>query len=1077
MNEAGSGKLASPVSESPTLAEIEGDEVIYPISDNNAPLAELEQQLDPEIRDILENKEIADPEIYEYVVRVLTHPELASLRTRVQRFLVDYFTSKPYQEEVDLLIHFLFEDKIYEHEAFKYLSYLGVDALIKLITLYHVQIDELKEILSLYVELIRDENDEHYFEQYFLDPSLFARGDQLNMEKYKKYLGLLSNKEICDALLLHAQEFASFETIIQKGLINSIIPDIKAGQIGEYVIIAKQIKSILRNSSFFNDSLPLYSLINRGVDIKTAQTACNLINSLSYRTLTEEVKFAIEHMCDDLDPFACVVFLSATMTSRDFLEFNGYIQLALVKLFDGNNAAQIIEMLKIYKADERFVNKSKNRSIGLYLTLSSIGLKSVDDIMKAMDIDDYISSLGIPDLELFSKELLPQLLPLSLEQAKQAAKEIGEIFIANNVPLFERQYLVFERLYFQTGTIFRETRFWKELKSRGSEANLSPFLRMLAENVNQLIEEGAVDKQNLSNVDAVKMVFWRDLLHIAIDSADQSLISFLTRLRENQAILDHVHVSKFQNVSDEEAIILTSFFQQIRTIQSQHIKNSKTDVLQNPGLTLSDQYRQLVELVGSADENIVDYLVDKYYSTAEYSTIKEILDRMNEVKSLAHERNLSSLRLLSKQGSSAESQVENRDDHHRTLTFAAGDLIKAANIDNCHSILQTGFKSREFLGSEGDTANSDRTPYDADFFRILPSDLQGHEHEIDLQSIIDNHYGGLSFVIRDRKQFYLSFEDNTNPEEVIDRYELIPSRLLGQRHYGVRTGIAATEIDAIVINGNLTDLQLQQLYFQIANNGFYIPVCDINGRVQFFIEDYQSNQLDSQLINSCLTVGQFSPDQLIQAFESCPYMKALYALDSGVSERYTLREHTLMVMTQFENYFANDYDLSAITKDNFRILLALHDIGKSLAAKDGKKFEQHEYSKRILQFALPAYGLSPKESEKLMAVADQDILGEYFVTATIESSQETEDSLEKAVRKIISLAKTLQTKPRELLELIRIYYVCDAGSYTADASGRKDKNNLGYIFQFGNSQGKPPVTFSEQYQPKFDKLAEAIERI
>ncbi len=1073
MSEAELDKLASPVAElPPTSIEHDLEEINDPISDNNAPLADLEQQLDPKIKSMLEIKNLENPDLYDFVVRLLTHPQLASLSTNVRRFLVDYFTSKPYQEEVDLLIHFLFEDKIYEHKAFKYLSYLGVDALIKLITLYHVQIDELNEILSLYVELIRDENDEHYFEQYFLDPSLFAKGDQLNMEEYKKYLGLLSNKEICDALLSHAQEFASFETIIQKGLINSIIPDKKAGQIGEYVIIAKQINSILRNSSFFKDSLPLYSLINRGVDIKTAQTACNLINSSAYRELTNRVKFAIEHMCDDLDPFACVDFLRDTMTSRDFLEFNAYIQLALVKLFDGNNAAQIIEMLKIYKADERFVNKSKNRSIGLYLTLSSIGLKSVDDIMKAMDIDDYISSLGIPDLEIFSKELLPQLLPLSLEQAKQAAKEIGEIFIANNVPLFVRQYLVFERLYFQTGTIFRETRFWKELKSRGSEANLSPFLRMLAENVDQLIESGTVTEQSLSNVDVVKMVFWRDLLHIAIDSADQSLMSFLTGMRENQAILDRARASEFQDVSEEEATILDSFFQQIKAILSHDIKNPKNNAPQK-NLPLSDQYRQLVELVGSADANIVDYLVEKYFSTAGYGTIEEILSRMNEVKLLAHERNLSSLQLLSKQGSSAESQVENRDDRHRTLNFAAGDLIKAVNIDNCHSILQTGFKSREFLGSEGDTANSDRTPYDADFFRILPSDLQGDEHEVDLQGIIDNHYGGVSFVIRDREQFYLSFKNNTKPEGDFrrkrkDRYELIPSRLLGQRHYGVRTGIAATEIDAIVINGNLTDLQLQQLYFQIANNGFYIPVCDINGRVQFFIEDYQSNQLDSQLINSCLTVSQFSPDQLIQAFESCPYMKALYTLDSGVSERYTLREHTLMVMAQFEKYFANDYDLSAITKDNFRILLALHDIGKSLAAKDGKKFEQHEYSKRILQFALPACGLSPKESEKLMAVVDQDILGEYFVTATIEGS------LEKAVRKIKSLAKTLRTKPREVLELIRIYYISDAGSYTADASGRGDKDNLGSIFNFSNKDGKLTATLSESYQQMFEDLLAAL---
>lgn len=100
----------------------------------------------------------------------------------------------------------------------------------------------------------------------------------------------------------------------------------------------------------------------------------------------------------------------------------------------------------------------------------------------------------------------------------------------------------------------------------------------------------------------------------------------------------------------------------------------------------------------------------------------------------------------------------------------------------------------------------------------------------------------------------------------------------------------------------------------------------------------------------------FNPDLVISRLSEDQVLARLFAADAGVWEGYTIREHTLMVLGIFERF-----QLSQVSKSEklfFRLLLALHDIGKPLAIEQtGEKKRQAEFTGLILQAVLEYCGL------------------------------------------------------------------------------------------------------------------------
>ena len=156
-------------------------------------------------------------------------------------------------------------------------------------------------------------------------------------------------------------------------------------------------------------------------------------------------------------------------------------------------------------------------------------------------------------------------------------------------------------------------------------------------------------------------------------------------------------------------------------------------------------------------------------------------------------------------------------------------------------------------------------------------------------------------------------------------------------------------------------------------------------------------------------------------------LKGLFAGDAGVTEGYSVGEHTRRALDTFseqEKFYR--LEKTAVkggrhdTKTFMRHALALHDIGKSLAVRAGNKKWQHEFTSPILKTSLQALKFSTGEIKLAAALIEHDIIGEML---------KGEISTLQAVDKMRIQAKTAELPLPEFLNLQTLYFVSDAGAY------------------------------------------------
>lgn len=211
---------------------------------------------------------------------------------------------------------------------------------------------------------------------------------------------------------------------------------------------------------------------------------------------------------------------------------------------------------------------------------------------------------------------------------------------------------------------------------------------------------------------------------------------------------------------------------------------------------------------------------------------------------------------------------------------------------------------------------------------------------------------------------------------------------------------------------------------------------------------------------------EFNPEELIGNLKRDFNLSQEYASQVGVWEGYTLEQHTLMVMKQYERYFSESMDSSLLSKNEFRMLLALHDMGKARAIILGQdKTKQHEHNKKIIPAILRSLGIEWKKINLMTEVASQDHIGSYMqgkVTA------------EEAVSGIRKMSTNLGVDISQLLDILQIYYMSDASSYTVDAGGKQ--SDLDRLFQFKRADGKEKgkVDLSEAARQRMTLLNERV---
>jgi len=206
------------------------------------------------------------------------------------------------------------------------------------------------------------------------------------------------------------------------------------------------------------------------------------------------------------------------------------------------------------------------------------------------------------------------------------------------------------------------------------------------------------------------------------------------------------------------------------------------------------------------------------------------------------------------------------------------------------------------------------------------------------------------------------------------------------------------------------------------------------------------------ITNKYPNIKSFIPDGLLSEY------KQEYDSDIGSSAGYTLKDHTNMVLGQFNKYYKGQLLPGNFNSNAFEALLALHDIGKPKAISEGNEKSQHENTVALMNNTLQGMGLKQSEINVCNALIHADVLGEYL---------QNDKSLEETVKRLEESAKFAGMNPIDFFDLELLLFKVDAGAYTEDAGGKK---SLDHLFKFGEDG----IGLEASVQSKIDKVHEGI---
>ncbi len=441
------------------------------------------------------------------------------------------------------------------------------------------------------------------------------------------------------------------------------------------------------------------------------------------------------------------------------------------------------------------------------------------------------------ELQLLKNELATQL--IMLDDPFTAYERIATLFERNNLPLIGKLNAAFSILY-------PPQRIFEKMKSHTSPRLGSAANRMdTTENrADQLASFGR----------ATSHIFYRDLLNIHVRSGENSLHAFALAIEQGGEVLSKLETNGAGALSTKEREQMHYLLLKLETLtQYSHTGLQQGFIAEGSADKIQERYNAVREAMHATEgQTVSDRVSQMFLRPLGYETIREMLQDMDAIRSTTDQRNRAF----------ADQHAESG------LALHAGDLLHGTDGNYVGKILQSGLTAGEFFGAG--KAHSDLTPFDADFSKVLPADVSdGHPLDTALQASIATEYvgkaggGGVIVLVCDRGQFEITREyavpDEHAPSDR-NRYEQFSTPEAGERHYGVRTGLPSSELDAFIVqNGPENNRKaFQELTLHIVERGFYIPVFDMKGTLVFSPEQY-----DALRRNYTGLTDRYGPDFLL----------------------------------------------------------------------------------------------------------------------------------------------------------------------------------------------------------------------
>lgn len=416
---------------------------------------------------------------------------------------------------------------------------------------------------------------------------------------------------------------------------------------------------------------------------------------------------------------------------------------------------------------------------------------STELIKPYLEVMTKIDESPSQEIQRLKNQLLDQIIKTPNPMA--AYSHIESVFVFNNLPQVGKIFRVFDILH---PNIQQESNMYSPILTKAHH------------------ERGAY-KQRLD-------IVYRDLLRTHILSGNRSLREYLTFLKDGVTVFDQVNQEKSISERDKQKAIYT-----LKRLKTLHINSllGKQEVLEDQLPEIEDLSTEITALKRSLGvtqgQTIKGRIEQMFLKPAGYRSIEEVLQAMSSAKKEASQR---SLRYI---------------EQTKDIKLGEGDLIKGVNEQYIESILQNGSVAKEYLGS---SAGSDSTPFGTDVTEVTVEDAKEGWNVAITKSAFGGTggYGQLGLVFKDRGKFQKTTP--TDPAKYDPaKYEVYHTGVVGERHKDVRTGLPSTEIDFMIATDNLLTNQheMEKIYYAIAQQGFYIPVANKEGKVIFTPEIYQ----------------------------------------------------------------------------------------------------------------------------------------------------------------------------------------------------------------------------------------------
>ena len=474
---------------------------------------------------------------------------------------------------------------------------------------------------------------------------------------------------------------------------------------------------------------------------------------------------------------------------------------------------------KIAALDKNF-KKLKSRNVKTNLLTYIFNNKDNADLLDKADVLvgtfwslEYTNSSELYNMrDSFANNILKSANP------KETFKKIENVFLKNNIPTFAKIFLSFVYLYpnlenIDISNTYTSPEFINPTQTRRME----------------------VTARNASFNTKRMQIILNDLIRIGTHSGNRSLVSYLDNIEKGDKLFKALekNLISYDNLSLEAKEVLKIYENHLESLYSYLKKQDDLDIS-----SLSNLEK-------------INYLAHKFYgnddlavaiSNSRYSLPDRIIrsfayqagfDTFDEFKQVV---------INTKKDKEKVSIKRSKELENSSLQLEKGDLIRGiGNIYSVESILKDGNVCKEFLGTLVGSSRSDATPLDIDL-SLITEDGKTVGENIDT-SLTGSIFGNIYLVIKkDNPEINLTRNsDDSLTDNPYDPEKMELFKTLSYSHFGIRTGLAASDIDYIIYRKdteNSNDLSI--LKNEIAKNGLYIPVVDMDGKLVFTYEEYES---------------------------------------------------------------------------------------------------------------------------------------------------------------------------------------------------------------------------------------------